>query len=220
MQKGSKQSSESRKKLKKSVRELWENPEYRKQMSEAHKGKKTHFSEVVKPGVCLNTGRTHFKKGFAPKYSPFQKGRIPWNKGKIGVQVHTEEWKAEASKRAKNRDPEIIKKILRRREMSSLEKKFDEIVKKNNLPYKFVGNGEFLIERKNPDFININGEKKAIEVYYRKHKEKLRGVNVEEWKKERSTLFGQYGWEIIYFDEVQVNENFVLQKLGLGVTSR
>ena len=31
--------------------------------------------------------------------------------------------------------------------------------------WKFVGNGEIWIGRKNPDFININGQKKLIEVY-------------------------------------------------------
>jgi G:T-mismatch repair DNA endonuclease (very short patch repair protein) len=31
--------------------------------------------------------------------------------------------------------------------------------------YKYVGNGEIIIGRKNPDFININGKKKIIEMF-------------------------------------------------------
>lgn len=31
--------------------------------------------------------------------------------------------------------------------------------------YKYVGNGKFFIERFNPDFININGQKKIIEMF-------------------------------------------------------
>ena len=31
--------------------------------------------------------------------------------------------------------------------------------------YKFVGNGKFFIEQFNPDFINVNGQKKLIEFY-------------------------------------------------------
>ncbi len=31
--------------------------------------------------------------------------------------------------------------------------------------YKFVGNGEIVIDRFNPDFINVNGQKKIIEMY-------------------------------------------------------
>ncbi len=114
------------------------------------------------------------------------------------------------------RTPEIIKKALRRRTPSSLEVKFQTIIDKHQLPYKFVGNGEFLIERKNPDFININGEKKAIEVYARVHKEKLRKLNIEEWKKERQAVFAKYGWEIIFFDEVELKEEHVLAVLKGG----
>ncbi len=33
------------------------------------------------------------------------------------------------------------------------------------MPYKYVGNGEVIIGFKNPDFINVNGEKKVIELY-------------------------------------------------------
>ena len=32
-------------------------------------------------GICLNSGRTHFKKGHIPEY-PFKKGNKPWNTGK------------------------------------------------------------------------------------------------------------------------------------------
>lgn len=36
--------------------------------------------------------------------------------------------------------------------------------KENNLPYKYVGNGELMISTFNPDFINCNGQKKIIEL--------------------------------------------------------
>lgn len=115
------------------------------------------------------------------------------------------------------REPETIRKALRRRPISSLEVRFQEIVNKHKLPYKYVGNGRFFIERKNPDFININGEKKAIEVYARKHKEKMRNMTIESWKKDRQAIFAKYGWEIIFFNEVELNdENNVLTTLKGG----
>lgn len=115
------------------------------------------------------------------------------------------------------RTPEAIKKALQRHPISSLETKFQEIIDKHKLPYKYVGNGKFFIERKNPDFININGEKKAIEVYARRHKEKLRNISIEEWKKKRQEIFAKYGWEIIFFDEVQLTEGNVLTVLKGGI---
>lgn len=112
---------------------------------------------------------------------------------------------------------EIIKKCLIRRPMSSLEIKIQSTINKYNLPYKFVGNGNFFIERKNPDFININGEKKAIEVYARKHKEKFRNNGVEGWKNDRINIFSKYGWEIIFIEDWQTNnEQTVLNLLKGG----
>jgi len=116
------------------------------------------------------------------------------------------------------RTREVLRRALRRHPISSLEVKFQKIVDKYKLPYKYVGNGQFFIERKNPDFINVNGEKKAVEVYARIHKEKLRGVNIEEWKKARQEVFSKYGWQIIFFDEVQLNEKNVLSMLKGGVS--
>lgn len=47
---------------------------------------------------------------------------------------------------------------------NNVEKKVIAYIEQNNLPFKFVGNGKFWIENVNPDFVNVNGEKKAVEV--------------------------------------------------------
>ena len=48
-------------------------------------------------GRCLNTGRTHFKKGHIP-LNPFKKGHIPWSKGGgYKHKPHTEETKKKIS---------------------------------------------------------------------------------------------------------------------------
>lgn len=110
---------------------------------------------------------------------------------------------------------EEIKKCLKRRPMSSLEIKIQNIINKHSLPYKFVGNGKFFIERKNPDFININGEKRAVEVYTRRHKDYFSG-GTEQWKKERQKLFSKYGWEIIFIEDWQTNKEEVILNLLKG----
>ena len=105
-----------------------------------------------------------------------------------------------------------IKKALRRRTMSSLEIKMIGLLARRGLPYKFVGNGDFSIGRKVPDFINCNGEKIAIEVFCRKHKEMFRG-GLDRWKTERTAIFNSYGWRLIFFDETEVNEYEVVRRL-------
>ena len=95
----------------------------------------------------------------------------------------------------------------------TLEEKFQKISHKYNLPYKFVGNGSFILGNYNPDFININNKKIAIEVYDRYYK-KRNYISIEEWRKKRAKIFKEFGWKIMFFDETEVNEDYVLSKLG------
>lgn|SRR3990167_3978839 len=136
--------------------------------------------------------KTVFKKGIIPKGSVlFKKGRKPTK--------------------------EELKKMFKKRDKSSLEIKFEDIIKQYNLPYKFVGNGDFVISGKCPDFINTNGEKIAIEVYYKNHKEmwgQAKGIGIEIWKENRQKIFNQYGWQIEFFDETQVKPEIVMSRLG------
>lgn len=110
---------------------------------------------------------------------------------------------------------EHVKNILHRRIPTSLEEKFQNIVNKYDLPYKYVGDGKFFIERYNPDFINTNHEKIAIEVYARYFKLK-HGKSIDEWKEDRQKVFNKYGWKIIYFNEMEVNKKNVLKIIGGG----
>ena len=201
-----------------------------------------HHTDVTKERQSVaNIGKrrspkTEFKKGNKP-VAPFKKGQ-KWSgeieqkrrknisKALIGrkhtketrdkmVGPVTQKHKDNISKSLTGRrlSKEHIRNMLRRREKSSLESKFEQIINKFGLPYSFVGNGDFLIERKNPDFINTNGEKRAVEVFYRPHKEMFRG-GVEKWIQERTITFEKYGWAIEFFDETQVNEAEIMNRLG------
>ena len=71
------------------------------------------------------------------------------------------------SNRCKHVDPiffKIRKKIHKRCEITKPEQTVDTIIQKYKLPYKYTGNGDFWLHSINPDFVNTNGEKKAIEV--------------------------------------------------------
>jgi len=114
--------------------------------------------------------------------------------------------------RGRKLTPEQIKTALRRRTPTSLEEQFSAIIKKYNLPYKYVGNGAFIIENCNPDFINTNHEKIAIEVYAKFYKE-LDGRTVKGWKSKRTRIFKKYGWKVIYFEASEVKEKKVLEVL-------
>jgi len=179
----------------------------RRSISETKKGKKSHRKGInleeeygIKRAQEIREKCSKGNKGKHLSFkTEFTKGIVPWNKDKKMPPLTKEH----------------IKKCLRRRTPSSLEEKFQKIIDKYNLPYKFVGNGKFFIERYNPDFINTNHEKIAVEVYARYYK--LRhDKTIEEWKKERSGIFAKYGWKVIYFNEMEVNEKNILNAL-LGV---
>lgn len=108
-----------------------------------------------------------------------------------------------------------IKNSLRRRSVSSLEDKVLKVINKYDLPYKFVGNGDFFIERKNPDFVNTNGKKIAVEVFARKQKDLFRG-STKSWKLKRNNIFRKYGWSIIYIEDWQTNKEKTILSLLKG----
>lgn len=91
--------------------------------------------------------------------------------------------------------------VLRRRCPTKPEKKMGEIL--NGLfpmEYKFVGDGQIWIGNKNPDFININGQKKLIEVwgdYWHRHDIPDNLIN----------NYLRYGFKTLIIWEHELNEN-------------
>jgi len=131
-------------------------------------------------------------------------GRVAWNKGKKLSKNHIKN--LSISHKGQKHTKEHIKKILTKRTPTSLEIKALKIIEKRCLPYKFVGDGKFFIEKYNPDFINIDGQKIAVEVYSKYYK--LKHYNsINDYKVERKKVFSKYGWKIFFFDETEVDEN-------------
>lgn len=93
---------------------------------------------------------------------------------------------------------EMLNSLIKR--PTSYEKKIISVIKKYNLPYKYVGNGEFWIgsPSQNPDFVNINGEKKLIEVGNVYHHQ---GDYVEKRKKN----YLKYGWKSFFLIQDRID---------------
>lgn len=73
-----------------------------------------------------------------------------------------------------------------------LEQKVIDAIEKFNLPYKYVGDGAFILGGKNPDFMNINGEKILLEVFG----EYWHDRNSTE-AEDRQQFFVQYGFRTL-----------------------
>lgn len=96
---------------------------------------------------------------------------------------------------------------------------FEEICKKYKLPFKYTGNSDFWIENINPDFVECNGKKIAIEIfgdYW--HSPLLRWDMREDGTLHyRKKILKKYGWKLIVFWESDLKreeaEQFVLSEL-------
>ena len=79
---------------------------------------------------------------------------------------------------------------------NGLEQDMINLLKRNNLNYKYVGNMEVIIGGKNPDFIHSFGKKICIEVrveYFNKFDK------YQDYSKERPEHFKKFGWICIIF---------------------
>lgn len=137
---------------------------------------------------------------------------------------HTPEAKARLSEIAKKRwqDKEFKERTLqasmlgRKLKPNRVEKILINIIQKHHLPYKYTGNGSVIIGGLNPDFVNCNGDKLALEVFgdYWHGKIARKAMTLEG----RTARFAEYGWLLVVFWESELEgqdaETLVLRRLS------
>jgi len=118
-------------------------------------------------------GFHHLTHGEPLPSSCFKKGNIPINKGTAGKKykeykkrtgAHSKGWKMSEDEKLKHRGKGSGGFRMNYNNHNSSEQQLLTIINHLTLPYKYVGNGKFWIENKNPDFINIE-QKKVIELF-------------------------------------------------------
>ncbi len=85
------------------------------------------------------------------------------------------------------------------------EKLLINLLRQLKLPYKFVGDFSFWIEGKNPDFINVNDQKKIIELFgdYWHNEEKFPNkLNKQQLKKH----YAKYGYKTLVIWEHELKD--------------
>lgn len=106
---------------------------------------------------------------------------------------HSEESKRNQSEFMKClwQSKEYAQKVFGRREKSAPEIIFEALLLEHDFPYYFVGNGQFQIGRKNPDFLHKQ-RRKIIEIYgdfFHKGQD----------PQDRINYFKQYGYDCLVF---------------------
>lgn len=107
-------------------------------------------------------------------------------------------------------NPEYVRKQMKSRHVkpNKAELELDDFLQQI-LPneYKYVGDGEFILAGKCPDFININGQKKIIELYgdY---------WHTQDEARERIHLFRQYEYKTLIIWNSEIKDK---NKLGAKI---
>jgi very-short-patch-repair endonuclease len=97
------------------------------------------------------------------------------------------------------------------RKPNKIENTLISIIDNHNLPFKYVGNGEFWVQNRNPDFICTNGKKLLVELfgdYW--HTRKVRSP--EETEDGRKLFFYRYGYKTLIIWEHELEEKEVVAK--------
>jgi G:T-mismatch repair DNA endonuclease (very short patch repair protein) len=100
------------------------------------------------------------------------------------------------------------------------EQKLIDFFKEQNLPYRYTGDGSFSIGNKVPDFVNINGEKKAVDLfgdYWHNPDVRANLGKSPESEEDRIAKFKEYGWDLVVIWEHTLKDKnwkkLVMEKL-------
>lgn len=222
-------SEETRRKISEATKGLEVREETKRKISASGKGRQVseetrrNISESLKGENHPFYGK-HLSEEHRRNLSKSSKSRKGWKlseqgrrniiEAHIGVEVTEETRKKlrEARKRRKNfpkhhTKPEMI---------------YEEICKKYNLQYKYTGDGAFWIGKNpavNPDFVNCNGKKIAVEIFSYWHDPIWRfgKVKYSQTYEGRKEILTQYGWKLVVFWQEDLEredaEAFVLSTL-------
>jgi len=127
--------------------------------------------------------------------------------------------KAETSQilKERNKNLEFIRKRLKGlcRKPTEPEQWLIDLISEYKLPYKYVGDGSVIIGGLNPDFINVNGRKKIIELFGRMWHDTLLREN--DWKRSelgRIMAFKPYGFDtLILWDDELDDKDAIVNKI-------
>lgn len=190
----------------------------KRKLSKAQRGKrlseetKRKISETLKGRIFSDEHKRKIVEALND-LSPETKRKMSRAKSKAFKGRHiSEKTKGRLSEVMKGhwQDRDYAKRMLKRFSVrpTSYEQWFMDFCEKHNLPFRYTGDGSFLIGSKNPDFVDCE-RKIAVEVFCDYFKIRRHG-SVVNYQKERREKFAKQGWTTIFlgknelFDEEKV----------------
>jgi hypothetical protein len=210
------QNPEYRKQQSERVKAYWQNPEYRNHQSAVHKdsmaGEKhpmfgRHHSEEARKKIRENRRTPQIPPMLGKTHSEASRKKMSGSHKNVPLSKKHRESIGKASKRVwagiseekKNEWQGKIRKSLQcfpNKPETAILSALDSLYPGE---WKFVGDGQVIIAGKNPDFINVNGQKKIIELfgdYWH------RGEKAED----RAAIFSPFGYQTLVIWESELKD--------------
>ena len=192
--------SSFRKRVTEKIQAIWKDPNYKistgKRISKAKTGKphKPH-SEETKLKMSLNNSRYWKGKHRSKEWKEKVSDKLILHRQRPEVKQKTSEVSKKLWQNTVYREI-VIKNALKglMKRPTSFEQKLIDLINENNLPFKYIGNGEIIIGYRNPDFIEINGKKLLIETY-------AKFWHPKNYEEQRFKLFQKYGYRTLFLSE-------------------
>lgn len=102
----------------------------------------------------------------------------------------------------------VLKGVFKR--PTKPEQRVIDIIDKNNLPYKYTGEGSIIIAGLNPDFINCNGAKKLIEIFgvtfHDANTSFRKQIPLSQQEPYRKAIFASFGFDCLVLWDNEIDK--------------
>ena len=155
------------------MKKLWQDPTYREKVMKSRPSEDRRIAMARARKVLQESGTAPWNKGERGCYSEETLRKMGTDKAGKSSSMKGKHFPLEVAIENRRRalsywqDPEYVFKQMKARGVkpNKPEHKLIVLIEENNLPYKYVGDGQFILGGKCPDFLNVNGKKQVIELF-------------------------------------------------------
>jgi hypothetical protein len=178
------------------IKEIWKNPSYADVIkSKVSKAMQGYWNDLEKSAdmretISSNMQKVMLKRWKDKKYAKYYSSMMQkkWENSEYAMKVM----------QSLHGSPNNFEKII------------TQIINLNQLPWKFVGNGKFILAGKNPDFVHT--KEKIVAEAYCDYWKSQKGMTPEKYIITRKNIFAREGYQTIFI-HYHDNPDTILEKL-------
>jgi G:T-mismatch repair DNA endonuclease (very short patch repair protein) len=160
------------------------------------------MTDIVRQALAASHNGSHMREESKTKMIATLKGRHLHSETEFQKNQHISPKTELTSEKVKSwwENPKFRVKVLagrlKNRRPTVPEKVALDIIQRHKLPFKYTGDGSFIIAGLNPDFVNVNGEKIALDIFG-DYWHTLKADKESYTEEGRKRIFAEYGWKLV-----------------------